>query len=170
MIPTTQHSLDLTEITRQQVEEFLYHEAELLDDWNLDAWLTLFSEDAEYVVPCNDSPDGDPSRDLVLIDDNRLRLTARVERLNSRKAHREYPHSRTNHQVNNVRLGTVTNDELPVTAAFTVWRFRHGRESHYVGKYRYRLTAVDGQLRIRSKHAILDMTTLRPAGDVAIIL
>src|ERR1700720_2452598 len=80
---------------RQRVEDFLYAEAALLDAWQLDDWLLLFDEDAKYEVPCNDTPDGDPDHDLMLIDDNYTRLAARVERLNSRRAHREYPHSRT---------------------------------------------------------------------------
>lgn len=164
----------LAAVTRTEVEDLLYREAELLDDWNLDAWLALFTDDCRYVVPCNDAPDGDPTRDLVLIDDDALRLRSRVERLNSRKAHREYPHSNTSHQVTNVRLrpveGSPDGPELPVVAEFTVWRFRGDRSSTFVGRYTYRLRLVDGTLMIRSKRATLAMTTLRGVADVAIIL
>ncbi|WP_051341908.1 aromatic-ring-hydroxylating dioxygenase subunit beta [Pseudonocardia spinosispora] len=160
----------LTSLDRSAVEDFLYSEAALLDAWDLDGWFALFDTELRYVVPCNDTPDGDPTRDLVLIDDDELRLRLRVERLNSRKAHREYPHSRTNHQVTNVRLGVVVDDQLPVDALFTVWRFRNGKASYYVGRYRYRLVLRDGALRIRSKRCELDMTELRPAGDLAVIL
>lgn len=160
----------LAQLTRSDVEDFLYREAELLDDWDLDEWLGLYTADARYVVPCTGDPYGDPSRDLVLVDDNRLRLQARVERLNSRKAHREFPHSNVRHLVTNVRLGDVTGDELPVRASFTVWRFRGGRETHYVGRYDYRLVLDGPALKIRSKRVVLDMTALRPASDVAIIL
>ena len=167
--------LDLGSVTRAQIEDFLYREAWLLDDWDLNTWLTLWAEDGtRYVVPCNDDPDGDPARNLVLIDDDQLRMRLRVERLISRKAHREYPHSRTNHQVSNVIVGTAegagADAELPVTAAFTVWRFRNGKASYYVGRYHYRFIAVGGELRIRSKRPVLDMTELRPVGDLAIIL
>jgi p-cumate 2,3-dioxygenase beta subunit len=157
-------------ISRQQVEEFLYTEAALLDAWQLDDWLLLFDEDAKYEVPCNDAPDGDPARDLMLIDDNHARLASRVDRLNSRRAHREYPHSRTNHQVFNVRVQDVSTEELSVTTSFTVWRFRAGRTSCYVGRYRYRLRRRDGGFRIAAKRAELDMTDLRSVADVAIIL
>ncbi len=160
----------LAGLTRSDVEDLLYREAELLDAWELDAWLELYTADARYVIPCTDDPDGDPARDLVLIDDNRLRLEARVERLNSRKAHREYPHSNTRHLVTNVRLGAVAGDELPVRASFTVWRFRNGRETSYVGGYDYRLVLDGTAVKIRSKRVVLDMTALRPASDVAIIL
>jgi p-cumate 2,3-dioxygenase beta subunit len=157
-------------LLRQQVEEFLYAEAALLDAWALDDWLLLFDEDAKYEVPCNDAPDADPARDLMLIDDNYVRLAARVNRLNSRRAHREYPHSRTNHQVFNVRVQDVSAEELSVTASFTVWRFRAGRTSCYVGQYHYRLRRGGGGFRIAAKRAELDMTDLRSVADVAIIL
>jgi p-cumate 2,3-dioxygenase subunit beta len=162
---------DVHSVDRPRVEDFLYREARLLDDWDLDTWLTLWAAGAtRYVVPCNDDPNGDPATDLVLIDDDELRMRLRVERLNSRKAHREYPHSQTSHQVSNVVLGPVENGELPVTAAFTVWRFRNGRATYYVGRYFYRLVAVGGELRIRAKRSVLAMTELRPAGDLAILL
>lgn len=171
MTGTTQLTLDgLSVVTRGQVEDLLYQEAELLDRWDLDDWLALYTEDATYVVPSNDLPDGDPDRALVLIDDNRVRMQARVERLNSRKAHREYPHSRTSHQVSNVRLRQPADGVLPVRAEFVVWRFRNSRADHYVGHYEYRLRLVEGELRISAKRPVLAMTTLRPAGDIAIIL
>jgi p-cumate 2,3-dioxygenase subunit beta len=155
---------------RRQVEDFLYAEAELLDGWRLDDWLRLFDEDAKYEVPCNDAVDGDPARDLMLIDDNHVRLAARVARLNSRHAHREFPHSRTNHQVFNVRVQDAAGDELSVTASFTVWRFRAGRSSCYVGRYRYRLRHSERGFRIARKRAELDMTDLHSVAEVAIIL
>jgi p-cumate 2,3-dioxygenase beta subunit len=158
-------------VSRQQVEDFLYTEAALLDAWQLDDWLLLFDEDAKYEVPCNDAVDGDPAQDLMLIDDNYARLRARVARLNSRRAHREYPHSRTNHQIFNVRVADPDEDgEIGVTASFTVWRFRGSKTSCYVGRSRYRLRPSDTGFRIAYKRAELDMTDLRAVSDVAIIL
>jgi p-cumate 2,3-dioxygenase beta subunit len=161
---------DLHAVTRSEVEDLLYLEAELLDDWDLDTWTTLYTDDCRYVIPCNDDPDGDPTRDLVLIDDNALRLRLRVERLNSRRAHREYPHSSTSHQVHNVRLRPIDGDELPAMCEFTVWRYRAERSTTYVGRAHYRLRIVDRRLRIRYKRLNLAMSTLRQVSDVAIIL
>jgi p-cumate 2,3-dioxygenase beta subunit len=158
-------------VGRQQVEDFLYAEAALLDAWSLDDWLLLFDEDVKYEVPCNDTPDGDPHTDLMLIDDNYARLRARVARLNSRRAHREYPHSRTNHQIFDVRVADPDEDgQIGVSASFTVWRFRGSKTSCYVGRYRYRLRLSDKGFRIALKRAELDMTDLRAVSDVAIIL
>jgi p-cumate 2,3-dioxygenase beta subunit len=158
-------------VSRAEVEDFLYAEAALLDTWSLDDWLQLFDPDAKYEVPCNDTPDGDPETDVLLIDDDYTRLRARVTRLNSRRAHREYPHSRTNHQIFNVRIVDPDEDgEIGVTASFTVWRFRAGKTSCYVGRYRYRLRRSDYGFRIAFRRAELDMTDLREVSDVAIIL
>jgi p-cumate 2,3-dioxygenase beta subunit len=60
--------------------------------------------------------------------------------------------------------------EIGVTASFTVWRFRGGKTSCYVGRYRYRLRLSDNGFRIAFKRAELDMTDLRAVSDVAIIL
>jgi p-cumate 2,3-dioxygenase beta subunit len=57
----------------------------LLDEWRLDEWLELFTDDARYVVPTTDLPEGDPQHDLVFIDDNRTRLQGRVNRLPGRE-------------------------------------------------------------------------------------
>jgi len=45
-------------VTRAEVEDFLFHEADLLDNWKLDDWLGLLTDSAEYYVPPNDKPDG----------------------------------------------------------------------------------------------------------------
>lgn len=160
----------IDDIGRPQVEDLLYLEARLLDEWRLDEWLELYTDDARYIVPATDAPDGDPDRDLVLIDDDRGRMQSRVERLNSRRAHREYPHSNTRHMVTNVELVSRRDNLLDVYAAFTVFRFRGDRSVYYVGRYLIVLTTVDGVLRIRSKRVELDLTALRPTFDVAIIL
>ena len=157
-------------VDRRDVEDFLYAEAALLDDWKLDEWLALYTEDAHYCIPSTDKPDGDPIRDMVIVDDDRERLESRVERLKSRRAHREYPNSRTRHFVSNVRIENVESGDLAVTANFMVWRFRGTRSDHYVGRYDYRLVVDADGLRIRSKRATLDMLTLDAAGAVSTIL
>jgi p-cumate 2,3-dioxygenase subunit beta len=154
---------------RETVEDFLYQEAALLDAWRLDEWLGLFTADGRYVVPTTDLPDGDPLKHMVFIDDDMVRLRARVERLKSRHGHREYPSSRTRHFIANVRI-KVEDDGIVVTSSFLVYRFRMAESSPYVGWYEHRLREVDGELKIRHKKAVLDMETLKEHGAVSIIL
>jgi p-cumate 2,3-dioxygenase beta subunit len=120
-------------VDRHEIEEFLYHEAALLDEWRLDDWLALFTEDARYVVPSTDLPKSDPSDTLCLIDDDIVRLRGRVTRLNSRHAYREFPWSRTRRLVSNVRITAVEGDDVCVSAAFLVYRVRHGQVDPFMG-------------------------------------
>ncbi len=164
-LPATPESLRL----QHEVEQLLYLEARLLDDWNLDEWLTLYTEDARYVVPTTDLPEGDPEFDLVFIDDDYDRMVARTVRLKSRHAHREYPWSRTRRFISNVMVTGVGGDEVDATASVAVWRFRAGESSPYVGRYDVKMRRVDGQLRLCLKRAMLDLEGLSDHGALSII-
>ena len=154
---------------REEVEDFLYQEAELLDEWRLDEWSALFTEDARYVVPTTDLPEGDPQKDMVFIDDDIVRLRARVVRLNSRHAHREYPWSRTRRFISNVRVKESSEHELTVAANALVYRFRSGEGAPYVGHCEYKLRRVDGAFKISYRRAVLDLEALSLHGAVSII-
>jgi p-cumate 2,3-dioxygenase beta subunit len=154
---------------RLEVEDFLIEEAAILDEWRMDDWLALFTDDATYVVPSTDVPDGDPSKDLTLIDDDHLRLTWRVNRLKSRHAHREFPWSRTRRLVTNVRIVRVDGDELEVTASIVVHRFRHGQRDHFVGRLLTTLVRTPEGLRIRHRRAELDLERLSPNGALSMV-
>ena len=154
---------------REVVEEFLYREAALLDDWRLEDWVDLFTDDARYVVPSTDLPEGDPRRDLVFIDDDIVRLRARVVRLSSRHSHRESPRSRTRRFVSNVRVEEAGEGELRVHANVLVYRFRGGEGAPYVGTIEYILRRDGGKLRIAYRRAVLDLEDLAWHGAVSII-
>ena len=154
---------------RELVEDFLFKEAELLDEWRLDDWAALFTEDSRYVVPTTDLPEGDPTRDLVFIDDNIIRLRARVNRLNSRHAHREYPWSRTRRFVSNVRVEETAEGELSVSSNVLVYRFRSGEGAPYVGSISYILRPDNQSFKIAYRRAVLDMEALSWHGAVSII-
>jgi len=158
-----------TRTLREEVEDFLYEEAALLDEWRLDEWVALFTEDARYVVPTTDLPDSDPRQDMVFIDDDIVRLRARVVRLNSRHAHREYPSSRTRRFISNVRVTENGGNELTVKANALVYRFRNGEGDPYVGRYEYTLMRVDEGFKINFRRAVLDLEALSWHGAVSII-
>lgn len=155
--------------TRLEVEDFLYHEAALLDAWQLEDWTELFTDDAEYVVPATDAPTGTPETSLVLLVDNLFRIKARADRLNSRRAHREFPWSRTRRMISNVRVLEDRGDELDIVANFIVYRFRNDVIA-YVGEYRHTLVRDGDSFRIRRRWAVLDLEELRPHGTMSIIL
>ena len=100
---------------------------------SLDQWAALFTEDARYVVPTTDLPEGDPGKDLVFIDDDITRLRAGVKRLNSRHAHLEYASPRTRRFISNVLVEEAGDGQPAVTANALVYRFRSGESAPYVG-------------------------------------
>jgi p-cumate 2,3-dioxygenase beta subunit len=160
----------LQAVTRQAIEELLYEEAALLDEWRLDEWLELLTDDATYEVPATDTPDGDPQRTLSLIADDRARIRSRVTQLLGKSAWAENPPSRTRRLISNVRIRGIEGEHIHVTANFVVYRMRFEHMDTYVGRYEYTLVQRDGRLKIRARKAILDLEALRPHGKVSIIL
>jgi p-cumate 2,3-dioxygenase beta subunit len=154
---------------RLDVEEFLYDEAALLDAWRLDDWLALFTPDARYEVPSTDRPSGGPADALMLVSDTRPMIAARVKRLNSRKAHREFPWSRTRRIIGNVKILSSNATEIQVVANFAVYRSRRD-VTVYMGQYRYVLVRDADSFKIRFRRAELDVETLDAHGTLSIIL
>ena len=166
-------------VTRAAVEDFLYHEADLLDNWKLEEWAALFTGDGQYWVPSTDAPpDADPRQTLFLIYDDRHRIGERAKRLLKKSAHAEFPHSRTRPLISNVRLHSAINaagnglreGDLRVTCNFVVYRSKQGINDIYPGHSVYDLEPGDAGLKIRLKRAVLDVDTLRPQGKVSIVL
>jgi p-cumate 2,3-dioxygenase subunit beta len=158
-------------IARQDVEELMFLEAELLDEWRLREWLDLFTADGSYYVPATDvPPNASPDTSLFYVADDRFRLEQRVERLLKRTAHAEFPRSKTRHLVSNVRIRSRDGDTVDVGAAVITHRTKMGLTETYIGSYRYRVVATADGLRIREKRCILDMDGLKPNGRISIIL
>jgi p-cumate 2,3-dioxygenase beta subunit len=160
--------------TRSDIEEFLYHEAELLDDWRLPEWSQLYTDDARYDVTSLDSDDplnDSAAKSLFVLADDKERLTSRAKRLMKKTAHAEYPHSKTRHIVGNVRVGELANGELKAKANFVVYRTKDDKTTQYMGQAHYVLVpADDGSIRIRHKRCVLDLNSLADQGRLTIIL
>ena len=158
-------------MSRAAVEDFLYHEADLLDRWELDPWLELFEEDARYEVPATDlESDAEPSTTLFLIADDMRTLRGRVERLNHRNAYAESPRSRTRRFISNVRLEPASGDDVSVYANFQVLRFKNAIIDTFVGQYEHILRSGPRGITFVRRRAVLSLEALRPIGKLSIIL
>ncbi|KCZ58672.1 aromatic-ring-hydroxylating dioxygenase subunit beta [Hyphomonas chukchiensis] len=158
-------------LSRSEYEDFLYHEAALLDGWQLDEWFALFIEGASYEVPTAGAPDdADSAEALFYIADDYFRLGHRVKRLNSKQAHSEWPRSKTLHTVTNVRILGADADGVKVTSYFVTYRTKNNVTHTFVGRHYYVLRKIEGQVRIVSKRSMLDIDNLRPQGRVSIIV
>lgn len=158
-------------VTRAEVEDFLYHEAALLDDWKLDEWEALLTDDACYYVPPNDQLEADHRSTLFLVADDRERIRQRVIRIKDPNCHAEYPKSRTRRMISNVRIAATDGDLVSVSANFVCYRFRrHERIREYVGRYRYVLRRAGDSFRIKERRVLIDAHELGSLGSVSFIL
>jgi p-cumate 2,3-dioxygenase beta subunit len=161
----------MTLVTRAEVEDFLYHEAALLDDWKLTEWQALLTDDAVYYVPPNDQPEGDHRTTLFLVADDRERIRQRIIRINDPNCHAEYPKSRTRRMISNVRILGVEGDLVTVAANFVCYRYRrYERIREYVGAYRYILKRTGDGFRIKERRVLIDAHELGSLGSVSFIL
>jgi p-cumate 2,3-dioxygenase beta subunit len=159
-------------VTRAEVEDLLFLEAALLDDWKLPEWRALFLDDARYLVP---NPSGaDPyapvDSTLYLVADDGHHLTERVKRLGKKTAHSEYPRSRTRRLISNVRILGRDAASIRTQCGFITYRNSQGVTDAYFGRHEHLLVVVDGALRIGEKRSILDTGALRPQGRISIIV
>ncbi len=127
---------DIPAMSRAEAEDFLYREARLLDELQLDEWLTLFTKDGLYWIPIDDGKP--PERNLSVIHDPPLRREERVHHILRTKFPSQSPRSRTIHLVSNVE---VVRDE----AAGEV-RVRSNQVIHEIRTGDYRQTGL-GELR-----------------------
>lgn len=156
--------------SRQEVEDLLYQEAALLDEWRLDEWLELLTADATYEIPPTDVPEGDSRNTLFIIADDAVRIKSRVKQLLGKSAWSENPRSRTRRMISNVRVVGAEGEHILVTANFAVHRMRYESVDTYIGHYNYRLVRDGSKLKIKERRAILDNEALRPHGKISFIL
>jgi p-cumate 2,3-dioxygenase beta subunit len=155
---------------RARIEDFLYLEADLLDEWRVDEWFALFAEGATYEIPpTGEADEADPATSLFYIADDYVRLRERIERLKKKEAHSEFPRSRQRHMISNVRITGMTAGEADVSCNFITYRAKRGVVDTYYGKHLYRIDCAASPWKIKSKRSVLGMDMLYP-GKLTIII
>src|SRR5260370_31673278 len=114
----TQRSADRE--LRAEVEHFLFEEAELLDSWQLNEWVELFTEDAISHVPALDDPNRDPAQSVFLVADDLARIRSRVRQLTGGTPLAEKPRSHTRPLLPHIPLTSADGATAPRTAHFPV--------------------------------------------------
>lgn len=152
---------------KQEVEDFLFREAWLLDEGRFHEWVELFTDDARYWMPVTElveeqpeSAEGEAPLALPIFDDDKEFLAMRAKRLDTGLAHAEQPRSRTRHLITNVWIDDVGNGELTAHSNFLVFQVVREREALYVGKREDRLRRVDGEWKIAARKIVLAQRVL----------
>ena len=134
---------------KQEIEEFLYMEADLLDQREFRKWLDLLAEDLIYFMPIRrnvkfgqhaEKENTKQGEGISWFDEDKWTLTKRVEQILTGVHYAEEPLSRVTHMVSNVRLLEVApSDEdaqnIVVGCRFLVYQTRVEYESNtFIGR------------------------------------
>jgi 3-phenylpropionate/cinnamic acid dioxygenase small subunit len=163
----------------QEIAEFLYAEAELLDERHYDDWLALLADDIRYWMPMRRNVKyGDTTgreftrehEDISWFDEGKETLTRRVRQIQTGIHWAEEPQSRIAHLVSNVQLLEATPDaaapqEVTAKCRFLIYRNRVETETDFlVGKREDTLRRADGPTgegwQIARRKIILDQNVL----------
>ena len=161
-------SLQERMLLTHEVEEFLFHEADLLDSRRLDEWLTLLTDDIHYWMPIRrtttarevdlefTAPGG-----MAFFDDDKAMLAMRVQRLAVGRAWAEDPPSRTRRLITNIRIIGLQENELTVGCNFKLYRTRlNSEEDSWIGRREDILRRVDGNFKLARRHIFLEQTVI----------
>jgi 3-phenylpropionate/cinnamic acid dioxygenase small subunit len=147
---------------QQEVEQFLYRQAELLDTRQWQAWIDLFTPDGIYWMPPDASYktwDGQPA---IFAEDKNL-MTVRMGRVLHPDAWSQRPLWGTNHVVSNVCIRKAGRDSMEVKSRFHMMELRRDDVRHFAGSYLHTLRKTKDGYRIALQR--VDMTNAQAAYD-----
>lgn len=101
-------------VTREDIIDFLYAEARMLDEGRFDDWLETWEKDGHYWMPLA-YDQKNPINETSLMWEDLFMLKLRVERLNGARTFSQKPKSRCHHVLQRPFV-----DELTETSARTV--------------------------------------------------
>lgn len=159
---------------KADIEDFLYTEADLLDERRFKDWLDLLTEDVTYFMPIRrnvkfgqhaEKENTRLGEGISWFDEGKWTLNKRVEQILTGVHYAEEPLSRVCHMVTNVQIQAIRNDgpqrEVDVRSRFLVYQNRVEYETYFfVGKRTDTLRLTDEGWKIARREIILDQNVL----------
>ncbi|MBF6570194.1 MAG: 3-phenylpropionate/cinnamic acid dioxygenase subunit beta [Candidatus Binataceae bacterium] len=153
------NAIDVT--TLKEVEQFLFHEAELLDERQFDSWLDILADDIQYSMPILSNVSFDnrgqeitrPGRDICWFDDDKAALAQRVRQINTGEHWAEEPASRVCRLITNILITAKSSSSITVRDRFLIYQNRLETDTTiFVGKRESVLRGIGGdQAQIASR-------------------
>jgi 3-phenylpropionate/cinnamic acid dioxygenase small subunit len=158
-----------------EIEQFLYQEAELLDQRRFNEWLDLLADDLVYFMPMRRNvKHGEHAarentrigQDISWFDEDKWTISKRVEQIQTGVHWAEEPLSRVCHvvsavQVIDARPSREDAQEVTARSRFIVYQNRQQYETYFfVGKRTDNLRRVNGNWKIARREIILDQNVL----------
>lgn len=158
-----------------EVQDFLYREAELIDERRFDEWLALLDDELVYFMPIRrnvkygEHAARENTREgegISWFEEDKWTMTKRVEQIQTGLHYAEEPLSRVCHMISNVRVvdaspGPHDAQTVKVSSRFLVYQNRIEYETHtFVGKRLDTLRRAGEDWRIARREILLDQSVL----------
>lgn len=156
-------------LLKEEVTEFMSHEADLLDSRQYREWLGLCTDDIRYEVPLSINVKHDelhreqsrPGKDICWFDESKETLEMRIMQIETGAHWAEEPLSRTVHAVTNIRLTEVALPEVKVSARFIIYRSRVNDEVDLIVGRRVDTLRKTGEgWRLAGRYALIAQNVL----------
>jgi hypothetical protein len=105
------------------IQQFLFHEARLLDAQKFEAWLDLYSSDCIYWVPLELHQQDGVHTSSIIYDDKTL-MEIRIRQYAHARAHARNPLPRTVHSISNLLLEKAQDGSYQVFSNLMVAEYR----------------------------------------------
>ena len=139
-------------VTREDVIDFIYAEARMLDEGRYSEWLDLWLPDGIYWMPLEWDQEEEHLTTSLIYEDMLL-LRTRVQRLEGERTFSQKPKSRCQHLLQAPQVDSIDHD-ANLYQTFTPFHYAETRFDEQVilaGWARHSLSVIDGELRIRKK-------------------
>jgi 3-phenylpropionate/cinnamic acid dioxygenase small subunit len=160
---------------KADMEDFLYVEADLLDERRFREWLNLLADDITYFMPIRRNvkfgqhaqrENTVQGSGISWFDEDKWTLTKRVDQILTGVHYAEEPLSRVCHMVSNVQIRRVTPSledprEVEVRCRFLVYQNRIEYETYtFVGKRTDLIRRTSDGWKIARREILLDQNVL----------
>ena len=137
-------------VSREEVIDFIYDEARMLDEGRCSEWLSLWLEDGHYWMPL-DYKQTDPHLVTSLLYEDMFMLRLRVERLNGARTFSQKPKSRCHHVIQRPFIDEMDGDRIITNTSMHYVETRLDEQFLLALTATHELKVVDGEIRIANK-------------------
>jgi len=141
-------------ISREQVIDFIYDEARMLDEQRFEEWLALWLEDGHYWMPL-DYQQTDPLLVTSLMYEDIFMLRLRVQRLSGARTFSQKPKSRCSHVIQRPFIDEMLGNKMVTTTSMHYVETRMDEQFLLALTATHELRVVDGAIRIANKRVDL---------------
>ena len=143
------NNLDVSYKTQRAIEDFLYFQAEVLDERRWEEWLDLFEEEGIYWMPASKGQETGQGQPNIFYEDYHL-MSMRIRRVEHPYAHSQAAGHRTSHVVSNVMIQSEDQalNEVVVTSRFHMVEYRLDSQRYFSGKYTHHLRNLGSGYKI----------------------